>query len=446
MDNNLQPVVANNELANIEFKVGSELGVENRKPVDSKNLPLFNQFLQFVPDTMALHEVNTTKYMQVVANGTLIKARDGNGHLGMVMGNDGIKSHARLFDPDQLKKILTTSVAMRAVTMAVGQAHLAEISAQLKEINAKVAEIKQFLDDERSSKVEAINYYFDEYFLTANNGFALDSIRRSQIEQDGREIEAVLLHLTKEIQHAISKVENYKDESLFGSDSAFEALSNMLNSNLTILGKWFDIARVKAKGIQSLLLSNEYELFQQRKLSFLDQLEKFNSTEISSFRTVWLDRIAKLDAKLSSDKELAFKRNQLRTKLNSYLDLISNVMTQMNFTIQKLDEDANQVDVLLEVTDGKVVNAYLPEPDTEIITGLKNNFLKNLGKEDESFELVPVSFSDDILSEQKLMDDFKKEQQAEALKMSASETVESTKELVSEVGGKIGSMFKKIKW
>lgn len=446
MDNNLQPVVANNELANIEFKVGSELGVENRKPVDSKNLPLFNQFLQFVPDTMALHEVNTTKYMQVVANGTLIKARDGNGHLGMVMGNDGIKSHARLFDPDQLKKILTTSVAMRAVTMAVGQAHLAEISAQLKEINAKVAEIKQFLDDERSSKVEAINYYFDEYFLTANNGFALDSIRRSQIEQDGREIEAVLLHLTKEIQHAISKVENYKDESLFGSDSAFEALSNMLNSNLTILGKWFDIAGVKAKGIQSLLLSNEYELFHQRKLSFLDQLEKFNSTEISSFRTVWLDRIAKLDAKLSSDKELAFKRNQLRTKLNSYLDLISNVMTQMNFTIQKLDEDANQVDVLLEVTDGKVVNAYLPEPDTEIITGLKNNFLKNLGKEDESFELVPVSFSDDILSEQKLMDDFKKEQQAEALKMSASETVESTKELVSEVGGKIGSMFKKIKW
>lgn len=446
MDNNLQPVVANNELANIEFKVGSELGVENRKPVDSKNLPLFNQFLQFAPDAMALHEVNTTKYMQVVANGTLIKARDGNGHLGMVMGNDGIKSHARLFDPDQLKKILTTSVAMRAVTMAVGQAHLAEISVQLKEINAKVAEIKQFLDDERSSKVEAINHYFDEYFLTANNGFALDSIRRSQIEQDGREIEAVLLHLTKEIQHAISKVENYKDESLFGSDSAFEALSNMLNNNLTILGKWFDIARVKAKGIQSLLLSNEYELFHQRKLSFLDQLEKFNSTEISSFRTVWLDRIAKLDAKLSSDKELAFKRNQLRTKLNSYLDLISNVMTQMNFTIQKLDEDANQVDVLLEVTDGKVVNAYLPEPDTEIITGLKNNFLKNLGKEDESFELVPVSFSDDILSEQKLMDDFKKEQQAEALKMSASETVESTKELVSEVGGKIGSMFKKIKW
>lgn len=446
MDNNLQPVVANNELANIEFKVGSELGVENRKPVDSKNLPLFNQFLQFAPDAMALHEVNTTKYMQVVANGTLIKARDGNGHLGMVMGNDGIKSHARLFDPDQLKKILTTSVAMRAVTMAVGQAHLAEISAQLKEINAKVAEIKQFLDDERSSKVEAINHYFDEYFLTANNGFALDSIRRSQIEQDGREIEAVLLHLTKEIQHAISKVENYKDESLFGSDSAFEALSNMLNSNLTILGKWFDIARVKAKGIQSLLLSNEYELFHQRKLSFLDQLEKFNSTEISSFRTVWLDRIAKLDAKLSSDKELAFKRNQLRTKLNSYLDLISNVMTQMNFTIQKLDEDATQVDVLLEVTDGKVVNAYLPEPDTEIITGLKNNFLKNLGKEDESFELVPVSFSDDILCEQKLMDDLKKEQQAEALKMSASETVESTKELVSEVGGKIGSMFKKIKW
>jgi hypothetical protein len=67
-------------------------------------------------------------------------------------------------------------------------------------------------------------------------------------------------------------------------------------------------------------------------------------------------------------------------------------------------------------------------------------------RKDEGFELVPVSLSDDMLCEQKLNDDLKKEQQAEALKISASETVESTKELVSEVGGKIGSMFKKIKW
>lgn len=446
MSNLVESNHSTNEIAELNFSLIHPADLDKRKKVDSKNLPLFNQLLQFAPDVAVAKEVTTNKYMQVIANGALTKAKDGNGQLGIVLGDKGIDSHARLFDPDQLKKLLTTSVAMRAVTMAVGQAHLAEISSQLKEMNIKIAEIKQFLDDERASKIEAIDHYFDEYFLSANNSFELSPVRRSQVEQDSREIDAVLLHLTKEIKNAISAVENFVDDSMFGSDKSFDALWNMLDKHLTILGQWFLVARVKAKAVQSLLLSNESDLFSQRKNSFINQINELNKNEIAELREAWINRINTLNAKLSSDKELAFKRNNLRSKLNTYLEKINDLTSYMNLTIHDIENANGQTEILLEVSNNEVVNAYLPEPDTELMADFKKIFLKNLGKNDEEFELVPISFSDDILVEQKLAEDSKRELQAEALKLSASESLESTKEMMNDVGNKIGGVFKKLKW
>lgn len=446
MSNLVESNHSTNEIAELNFSLTYPADLDKRKKVDSKNLPLFNQLLQFAPDVAVAKEVTTNKYMRVVANGALTKAKDGNGKLGIVLGEKGIDSHARLFDPDQLKKLLTTSVAMRAVTMAVGQAHLAEISSQLKEMNIKIAEIKQFLDDERASKIEAIDHYFDEYFLSANNSFELSSVRRSQVEQDSREVDAVLLHLTKEIKHAITTVNNFVDDSMFGSDKSYDALWSMLDKHLTILGQWFLVGRVKAKAIQSLLLSNESDLFSQRKNSFINQINELNKNEIAELREAWINRINTLNAKLSSDKELAFKRNNLRSKLTKFLEKINDLTSYMNLTIHDVENAHGYTEILLEVSNHEVVNAYLPEPDTELMADFKNKFLKNLGKNDDEFELVPISFSDDILVEQKLAEDSKRELQAEAIKASASESLESTKEIMNDVGNKIGGVFKKFKW
>lgn len=446
MNNLVESNNSANEIAELSFMHIDPDNLSKKKRVDSKKLPLFNQLLQFAPDAMVAKEVATNKYMQVIANGMLTKAKDGNGQLGLVLGENGISSHARLFDLDQLKKVLTTSVAMKAITMAVGQAHLAEIGTQLKEMNIKIVEIKQFLDDERISKIEAINDYFDEYFLSANHSFELSPVRRSQVEQDSREVDAVLLHLIKEIKNAITTVDNYVDDSMFGSDKSFGDLSNMLDKHLTILSQWFLVAGVKAKAIQALLLSNEYDLFRQRKNAFINQIDELNKNEIAELRETWINRINSLNAKLSSDKELAVKRNNLRSKLTVFFERINELVSYMNLTIHDIEDINGQTEIVLEVSNNRVINAYLPEPDSELMTSFKENFFKNLGKIDEEFELVPTSFSDDILAKQKLAENLKREQQTEALKVSASESLEMTKEKINDVGNKIGSVFKKIKW
>ncbi|GEM_PF-3964605 len=133
---------SSNGVAELNFNSVQSVDLENKIKVDTKSLPLFNQLLQFAPDIAIAKEISTNTYMRVIANGNLINAKDGSGKLGLVLGDKGINSHARLLDPEHLKKLFTAGVAFKAVSMAVGQAHLAEISSQLKKMNTKVAEIK----------------------------------------------------------------------------------------------------------------------------------------------------------------------------------------------------------------------------------------------------------------------------------------------------------------
>lgn len=206
------------------------------------------------------------------------------------------------------------------------------------------------------------------------------------------------------------------------------------------------VARVKAKAIQTLLLSNEFDLFSQRKNDFVNQINNLNKSEIAELREIWIKRINSFDAKLSSDKELALKRNKLRAKLTLFLENINDFISYINLTINDMDGNYDQGEILLEIIQGELVNAYLPEPNLELMAQFKNSFLKNLGKSDDQFELVPVSFSDDILVEKKAIEDLKDEQRKEAIKNSVSESLESTKEMVNEVGNKIGGILKKFKW
>lgn len=387
-----------NEIAELNFSFIHPTDLDKRKKVNSKNLSFFNQLLQFAPDAVVAKEVTTNRYMRVVVNGALTKAKDGNGQLGIVLGEKGIDSHARLFDPDQLKKLLTTSVAMRAVTMAVGQAHLAEISSKLKEMNLRITEIQQFLDDERASKIDAIDHYFDEYFLSATNLIELSSVRRSQVEQDSREVDAVLLHISTEINNATQAVNEYADDSMFGSDKYFEVLSGMLDNNMMLFGEWFKVAQVKAKGIQLLHVSNEVDLFTQRKDRFINQIGELNKKEIANLRNAWINKINALTAKFSSNAELAFKRNKLRLKLTKILEKINDLTVSLNLTMENIED---QIEMFLEVKNNEVIGAYLPQPSQVLVNGFKEIFLENLGKKDAAFQLVPISENDNLLEQPK---------------------------------------------
>lgn len=76
--------------------------------------------------------------------------------------------------------------------------------------------------------------------------------------------------------------------------------------------------KVKAKAVQLLHVSKEDKLFRQRKDKFINQISELNKTEIADLRIAWINKIDALTAKLTSNAELAFKRNKLRLKLTNF--------------------------------------------------------------------------------------------------------------------------------
>lgn len=445
MSNELSHHTEDHLPANVTFFQKNSFDEDLHQKVDGASVPIFNQLLQFAPEAMVAHEAATKQYMLVVSEGALLRAKDGFGYRGM--SSDGkITSHARLFDPKNLKNVVTVSIAMKAVTMAVGQAHLAEISNQLKSVNSKLGEIKKFLDNERSSEIDAIDMYFSEYFQSSSNGFELSDVRRSQLESDSRKIDAILLHLNREIGMAIDQSQGYVDKSFFGSDTYFEKLNELMKDCFNALAQWISVAKVKAKSVQALLLSDEFELFEQRKAVFMSQLDEIQSKEIALFRSVWIERINSFTSKTSSDKELAVKRNKLRERLEYYIQNLKELTSTIVMVLNELDHTDKKNEVILEVVGGKVSGVFLNKTSSSLLIENENKFFSLLGKKDDSFVLVPKSSSDDALVLYKEIEDAQKEEKRDALKATGNEAVSSAKETVSEVGGKIGGMFKKMKW
>jgi hypothetical protein len=447
MSNDLSHHTEDHLPANITFFQKNSFDEDLHQKVDGASVPIFNQLLQFAPEAMVAHEAATKQYMLVISEGALLRAKDGFGYRGMSVGSDGkIASHARLFDPKNLKNVVTVSIAMKAVTMAVGQAHLAEISNQLKSMNSKLGEIKKFLDNERSSEIDAIDMYFNEYFQSSSNGFDLSDVRRSQLESDSRKIDAILLHLNRETGMAIDQSKSYVDKSFFGSDTYFEKLNELMQDCFNALTQWISVAKVKAKSVQALLLSDEFELFEQRKAVFMSQLDEIQSKEIALFRSVWIERINSFTSKTSSDKELAAKRNKLRERLEYYIQNLKELISTIVMVMDDLDYTDQKNEVILEVVGGKVAGVFLNKTSSSLLIENENKFFSLLGKKDDSFVLVPKSASDDALMLYKEIEDAQKEEKRDMLKATSNEAISSAKEAVSDVGGKIGGMFKKIKW
>lgn len=273
----------------------------------------------------------------------------------------------------------------------------------------------------------------------------LTDIRRAQIENDNRKIDAILFHLNREINIAIDCSKDYADKSFFGSDSYFEKLDGLMQDCFNAITQWIAVTKVKAKSIQALLLSDELDLFEQRKLAFKTQIDDIQKKEISRFRSIWIERIESFSSKTSSDKDLAVKRTKLREYLEFYVSNIGSLVSNISISLDNMDY-ANNNEILLEMVDGKISGVFLPRVSQDLLIESNESFLKFLGKCDDDFLIVPNSIRDDSLVLIKQFDDMQKEERIEVIKNSSSEVVNSAKEVIGDVGGKIGGVFKKIKW
>lgn len=192
--------------------------------VDAAGLGIdrLSPLLQAVPSLTVAGEVATNHLMEVVINGPLCAAADGDGFRAFTREAGRIKENARLFNPEKLQQLVSSAAMFQIASAVVAQKHLADISAKLSEIIAGVNAIAEFLDRERSAKINAAVSYLEQIAPVVLAGEATLGMR-PEFESIERDLEAIQHHLSQELAALAKEACEYKDPSIFDTTATLTA-------------------------------------------------------------------------------------------------------------------------------------------------------------------------------------------------------------------------------
>lgn len=192
-------------------------------PVDLKDsgISRLSAALQAAPSLLVAGEAAGKRLMEVVVNGSLAQAADGNGSRGYVLGATGIKEHARFFEVEKLQTMINAAAVWQVASVIVAQKHLADISEKLSELSDAVKGVSEFLVLERRSVITG-TLDFLHTAATAVRGGELSQSVRQQLEACDLQLTQVLHHLCAEYQSEADRLPS--DTDTIGSAGITDAL------------------------------------------------------------------------------------------------------------------------------------------------------------------------------------------------------------------------------
>ncbi len=179
--------------------------------------------MQVAPSMATAGMAGSRQLMEVVINGPLVAAADGNGFRAMTMGANGVQQNAKLFEPKALQNVANAAAIWQLASVAVAQKHLADISVTLKRVEDKVAGIQSMLEEKRAALIDGALKYIHSARQAMQQGEFLDRTRDKledfeiqleqagttllrQIERDSKsELERDTVGCEGEYQSALSK-------------------------------------------------------------------------------------------------------------------------------------------------------------------------------------------------------------------------------------------------
>jgi hypothetical protein len=208
----------------LEVALNGEASDFNRGvPVEADHAQIsrLSSLLQGVPSLLVANEAAGKRLMEVVVNGDLARAADGNGFRAFVLGPKGIQEQARLFEVDKLQNLINAGALWQVASVLVAQKHLADINANLNQIKQGIASISQFLDGQRKARVLAAYDYLQQAGSALTLGEMASSMRH-QIESIERDLLEVQNHLMSEFEQTAQK--KAEDGDSFGTESLTDNL------------------------------------------------------------------------------------------------------------------------------------------------------------------------------------------------------------------------------
>lgn len=314
--------------------------------------------LQAIPTLSLAHQMGTRNLMEVVINGDLIRASDGNGWRALAIGNGGIQEHARLHEVSALQSLASGAVLWQIASVLVAQKHLADIHKALKRLEQRVGRIQQFLEQQRSACIASALRYIRDALRAAEQGEFLPRTR-DLIEKIDHDLNGIQLHLQLQVEALLAQP---VERSSWRSNTAYESTKvkiEDISKTMAELGFCLDV-RLACWYTASLyrdggrILEHRIDGIRQdvqHLAKFRNEMCKVISSDLKQIDGFWNSQ-ATLDERqkdagsmLAKASKQAVDANLKRLKTVQQVDAI-------------IEESRSQTRLVLDVRDGAIAGVY----------------------------------------------------------------------------------------
>ncbi|NWK80315.1 hypothetical protein [Aquitalea sp. LB_tupeE] len=191
---------------------------------DPTQINTLNAILQAIPAVATATEVASTRYMEVVIDGPLLKAKGVDGYR-LITIKDGTFSHGTLLDPSSLSQIVNPAALLQIVSVVVGQKHLADIKRELTEIKNTLKSVSEFQQNERFTKITGIIKYIEQHATSILSGAPADAVS-NMLETNERDLIILIDHFITDIRSGTAAITTLSDPDKFGSEGIKKAIED----------------------------------------------------------------------------------------------------------------------------------------------------------------------------------------------------------------------------
>lgn len=320
--------------------------------------------LQAVPALLVEEGHRGKRLMEVVIDGTLVRAKDGVGLRAWTVSADNkISAHAKLFDINNLHHMVNVAAVWQIASVVVAQKHLADISAKLDDIRKAVQEVAHFLDEERRAKVTGTYEYLELAAAAIAKG-ELSPAVRSELESCDRELLQIQHHLQQELERRCTQAIEHKDLAGTGdlekdAVAKYEKLKDLVKDmRLTLKTRalaWYVLSlypgepALKDAKMEGLLRSADEVETRVRTI------EESAERDCQKFRSFW-----------NKEETLAIRRTNVREAAQALAsdlrDVISDAKAEVKVSHTSLLKHDEPTCIVFEVEDGQIGEFRVAKP------------------------------------------------------------------------------------
>jgi len=301
-----RPAIRITALANIER-------FERARPYEASltQIARLNELFQAVPAILVGGAHHGRRFMEVVMQGDLIRAADGDGFRGLAVDVGGkFSEHARLYDVGRLQHLVSAAAIWQVASVIVAQKHLADISAKLTAISKQVDRLASRLSSQRRSRVLSALDYLSQVDQAFRAG-EIASSTRAGIEAREADLLAVLNELIDELRSNLA--DPVKHAEWLGTKKLRDDLRKRYHSleepiaDITLCIK----ARIICWHVLS-LVPGEPQLKLARKNSILASIQKLGEFR-EQVAGVLADDIDQFDSRVNKVATLAERKAEIES-------------------------------------------------------------------------------------------------------------------------------------